>query len=96
MLENRYYWATSDMQNSKYQKCTQNIWGKYTGKRSLKDSFKTDLCVDVEAEFYVHGSVHREPVSITVQQDATLYSFYSLQTARHVSGDTFTHHQVHE
>ena len=25
--------------------------------------------------FYVHGSVHRESTSITVQQDATLYSF---------------------
>jgi hypothetical protein len=32
-------------------------------------------------------------LSIIVQQDATLYSFYSLQTALHVSGDTFTHHQ---
>jgi hypothetical protein len=32
-------------------------------------------------------------MSITVQQDATLYSFYSLQTARHVLGDVFTHHQ---
>jgi hypothetical protein len=30
------------------------------------------------------------------QQDATLYSFYSLLTALHVSGDSFTHHQEHE
>jgi hypothetical protein len=35
-------------------------------------------------------------ISIIVQQDATLYSFYSLQTAVHVSGDIFTHHQEHE
>jgi hypothetical protein len=31
-------------------------------------------------------------MSIIVQQDATSYSFYSLQTAQHVSGDTFNHH----
>jgi hypothetical protein len=35
-------------------------------------------------------------ISVIVQQDATLFSFYSLQTALHVSGDTFTHHQEHE
>jgi hypothetical protein len=35
-------------------------------------------------------------MSIVIQQDATLYSFYSLQTALHVSGDTFTHHQERE
>jgi hypothetical protein len=32
--------------------------------------------------FYVHGSVRRESVSIIVQQAATLYSFYFLQTAQ--------------
>jgi len=42
--------------------------------------------------FYVHGSVQRESMSIIVQQDATMYSLlYFLQTALHVSGDTFTH-----
>ena len=46
--------------------------------------------------FYVHGSVHRESVSITVQQYATIYSFIIfLQTALRVSGDTFIHHQEH-
>jgi hypothetical protein len=35
-------------------------------------------------------------MSIIVQQDATYYSFYYLQTALHVSGDTFAHHQEHE
>jgi hypothetical protein len=35
-------------------------------------------------------------MSIIVQQDATSYSFYSLQTALHVSGDNFTHHQERE
>jgi len=46
--------------------------------------------------FYVHGSVHRESVSITVQQDATVYNFVIfLQTALHISGDNFTHHQEH-
>jgi hypothetical protein len=50
----------------------------------------------VSPEFYVHGSVHRESISITVQQDATLYGFYSLRTALHVSGDIFTHHQERE
>jgi hypothetical protein len=42
---------------------------------------------------FVHGSVLRESMSITLQQDATLYSLYSLQTALQISGDTFTHHQ---
>ena len=46
--------------------------------------------------FYVDGSVHRESMSIIVQQDATIYSFIIfLQTALHVSDDTFTHHQEH-
>jgi len=27
--------------------------------------------------FYVHGSVHRESMSITVQQDATIYTLFS-------------------
>jgi hypothetical protein len=47
-------------------------------------------------EFYVHGSMHRELISKNCPEDATLYSFYSLQTALHVSGDIFTHHQEHE
>jgi hypothetical protein len=46
--------------------------------------------------FCVHGSVHRESVSIIVQQNATFYSCYSLQTAINVSGDIFTHHQERE
>jgi hypothetical protein len=44
--------------------------------------------------FYIHGYVHRGSVSITVQQDATFYTFYSLQTALHVSADNFTHHSL--
>jgi len=37
------------------------------------------------------GPVQRESKSIIVQQDATIYSFIIfLQTALHVSGDTFT------
>ena len=35
-------------------------------------------------------------MSIIVQQDETIYSFIIfLQTALHVSGDNFTHHQEH-
>ena len=48
--------------------------------------------------FYVHGSVHRESMSIIVQQDATIYSFFFiifLQTALHVSDVTLIHHQEH-
>jgi hypothetical protein len=41
------------------------------------------------------GSVHRESMSIIFQKDTTKYSFYSLQTAVHVSGDSCTHHQEH-
>ena len=40
--------------------------------------------------------MHRESVSIIVQQDATVYHFIVfLQTALLVSSDTFTHHQEH-
>ena len=45
---------------------------------------------------YVHGSVHRESMSIIVQRDATIYSFIIfLQRAPHVSDDTLIHHQEH-
>ena len=45
---------------------------------------------------YVHGSMHRESMSIIVQRDATIYSFIIfLQTALHVSDDALTHHQEH-
>ena len=45
---------------------------------------------------YVHGSVHRESMSIIAQQDATIYSFIIfLQTALRVSNDTLIHHQEH-
>ena len=44
--------------------------------------------------FYVHGSMHRESMSIIVQRDATIYSFIIfLQTSLHVSDDTLIHHQ---
>ena len=46
-------------------------------------------------EFYVHGSVHRNSVPISVQQDATIHSLFYLQTALHVSGVFSTHHQEH-
>jgi len=48
----------------------------------------------VSSTVYVHGSVHRESKSVTVQQDATICSFIIfLQAALHVSDDTLTHHQ---
>ena len=47
------------------------------------------LCV------YVHGSVHHESMSITVQ-DAIMHSFIIfLQTALSVSDDTLIHRQEH-
>jgi hypothetical protein len=48
-----------------------------------------------EQFFYVHGSVHRESILITVQRDATvcsLFLFYYKITL-HVSGINHTHHQ---
>jgi hypothetical protein len=44
-------------------------------------------------KFNVHGSVHRKNILIYIQQDATIYSLFYLETALHVSGDTTTHHQ---
>ena len=47
-------------------------------------------------EFYVSGFVHRESMSIIVQQDATIYSFILfLQIALRFSDDTLIHHQEH-
>ena len=43
--------------------------------------------------FNVYGSVHRKNILIYIQQDATLHSFFYLETALHVSGGTSTHHQ---
>jgi len=47
--------------------------------------------------FYVHGSVHRESMSIIVQQDVTIYSllYFCKLLALHVLGGNSTHHQEH-
>jgi hypothetical protein len=37
--------------------------------------------------------VHRNNILIYIQQDATLHSLFYLETALHISGGTFTHHQ---
>ena len=56
-------------------------------KRSLKN-IKT-----VSKEFNLNGSVHRKNILKYIQQDATLYSIFYLETALHFSGGTTTHHQ---
>jgi hypothetical protein len=43
--------------------------------------------------FTIHRSVHRTNIPIYIQQDATLYSLFYLETALHVSGGTSTHRQ---
>jgi len=43
----------------------------------------------------VHVYVHGNNILIYVQQDATLHSLFYLETALHVSGGTFTHHEEH-
>jgi hypothetical protein len=45
------------------------------------------------SKFNVHGSVHCNNILIYIQQDATLYSLFYLETALHVLGGTSTHHQ---
>jgi len=44
-------------------------------------------------DFNVHGSVNRKNILIYVQQDATLHSFFYLETALRVSAGTIIHHQ---
>ena len=44
-------------------------------------------------EFNLHGSVRRNNILIYIQQDATLHSLFSLETALHVSGGTTIHYQ---
>ena len=46
-----------------------------------------------QENFHVHGSVHRKNILIYVQQDTTLHSLFYLETALHLSGGTYTHHQ---
>ena len=55
------------------------------------------LCLlSFSVAFYVHGSLHRDSVSIIVQRDATMYSFIMfLQTPLHVLDDTLIHCQEH-
>jgi hypothetical protein len=36
---------------------------------------------------------YKKNIPIYIQQDATLHSLFYLETALHVSGGTFTHHQ---
>jgi hypothetical protein len=46
-----------------------------------------------KVKFNVHSSVHRNNISIYIQQDSTLHNLFYLETALHVSGVTPTHHQ---
>jgi len=45
-----------------------------------------ELNRQVDREFNVHGSVHRNNILIYIQQDATLHNLFYLETALHVSG----------
>jgi DNA topoisomerase VI subunit A len=49
----------------------------------------------IASKVYVHGSVHRESMSIIAQQDATMYSLlhFCKLLALHVSGGNSTNHQ---
>jgi len=40
--------------------------------------------------------VHRKNILIYIQQDATLYTLFYLETALHVSGGTTIRHQEHK
>jgi len=46
--------------------------------------------------FNVHSFVHRKNIPIYIQQDASLHSFFYLETALRVSGVTTAHHQEHK
>jgi hypothetical protein len=67
--------------------------------RLLLNSFKLlEYIMEAEyetCEFYAHQSVHRESIFKNVPTRWHFFCtvFYSLQTALHVSGETFTHHQ---
>jgi hypothetical protein len=43
--------------------------------------------------FNVYGSVRRKNILIYIQQDATLYGLFYLETALHASSGTTTHHK---
>ena len=46
----------------------------FYGVRILLLTLNCITTYDLLKDFYVHGSVHRESVSIIVQQDATIYT----------------------
>jgi len=43
--------------------------------------------------FNLHGWVHCKNILIYIQQDATFRGLFYLETALHVSGGTYIHHQ---
>jgi hypothetical protein len=55
----------------------------YIWRRVLIDTFR----------FNVHRSVHCKNILIYTQQDAKLHSSFYLETALHVLGGNYTHHQ---
>jgi len=46
--------------------------------------------------FYIHGTVHRNSMSVNVQQDATVHRLFYQKTALHVSGGFSTNHLEHK
>jgi hypothetical protein len=62
-------------------------------QRSLRQAVQNEESLNYLREFNVHRSVYRNNILIYIQQDATLHSLFYLETAVHVSGGTFTHHQ---
>ena len=45
---------------------------------NLLTSFPRIFCTMEFVKFYVHGTVHRNSMSINVQQDATIHSLFYL------------------
>ena len=71
----------------------QNVTSIFTFPLLIQHSVP-EVPLLTQQKFYVYGSVHRESMSIIAQQNATICSFIIfMQTALHVSGDTFTNHQ---
>jgi hypothetical protein len=54
---------------------------------------RPETSVKIAIKFNVHGSMRCKNIPIYIQQDATLYSLFYLDTAVHVSDGASTHHQ---
>ena len=90
----RTYWLTQSLRHSiisfdtNHSLTWMNNWASNRPVLSYTTKART-----YNKHFNIHLSVHRKNILIYIQQDATIYSLFHLETALHVSGGTSTHQE---